>query len=224
MAEARIAVIGGSGLYNFLEPAETTLLSTPYGDPSGPITIVVVDGVSVAFLPRHGPHHTIPPHLINYRANLFALHSIGVERALAPSAVGSLCAAMAPGHLVICDQFIDRTWGRMSTYYEGPVVAHVSAADPYCAELRPLAVAAASASGFTVHERGTVLVSQGPRFGTRAEAHFHRAAGADLLNMTQYPEVVLARELGMCYVNLSLVTDYDAGIEELPERAPVSQD
>ena len=224
MAEARIAVIGGSGLYRFLVATETLALSTPHGEPSGPITIAEAGGEAVAFLPRHGPQHTIPPHAINYRANLFALHSLGVQRVLAPAAVGSLRPQMAPGHLVICDQFIDRTWGRLSTFYDGPVVAHVSVADPYCEELRPLAAAAAAATGFTAHERGTVLVTQGPRFGTRAEARFHRDVGADVLNMTQYPEVVLARELGMCYVNLSLVTDYDAGIEAVPDAAPVSQE
>ena len=223
-AEARIAVIGGSGLYRFLDATETLALSTPHGDPSGPITIAAVGGEGVAFLPRHGTQHTIPPHAINYRANLLALHSLGVQRVIAPAAVGSLRPQMAPGHVVICDQFIDRTWGRVSTFYDGPVVAHVSVADPYCEELRPLAVVAGVAAGFTVHERGTVLVTQGPRFGTRAEARFHRDIGADVLNMTQYPEVALARELGMCYVNLSLVTDYDAGIDAAPGVAPVSQE
>jgi len=222
-SEARVAVIGGSGLYRFLEPLRTLEVSTPHGVPSGPITIAEVEDEPVAFLPRHGPRHTIPPHRINYKANLFALHSLGVERVLAPAAVGSLRVEMAPGHIVVCDQFIDRTWGRDSSYYDGPVVAHISAADPYCEELRPLAVDAVSGAGFAAHARGTVLVTQGPRFGTRAEARFHRDIGADVLNMTQYPEVVLARELGMCYLNLSLVTDYDAGVEELPDREPVSQ-
>jgi len=222
-ADPRIAVIGGSGLYRFLDAKQTLEPTTPYGEPSGPITVADVAGRSVAFLPRHGVQHTIPPHAINYRANLFALHALGVERVVAPAAVGSLRADMAPGHLVICDQFIDRTWGRPSTFYDGPEVAHVSVADPYCDEMRPLAAEAAAALGFTVHDHGTVLVTQGPRFGTRAEARFHRQIGADVLNMTQYPEVVLARELGMCYVNISVVTDYDAGIEELADMEPVSQ-
>jgi 5'-methylthioadenosine phosphorylase len=223
-AEARIAVIGGSGLYRFLEASQAVQATTPYGEPSGSITIAKVSGQAVAFLPRHGPQHTIAPHAINDRANLFALHSLGVERVIAPAAVGSLRPEMAPGDLVICDQLIDRTWGRASTFYDGPEVAHVSMADPYCEELRPLAVAAARKAGFTTHDRGTVLVNQGPRFGTRAEARFHRQIGADLVNMTQYPEVALARELGMCYLNLSLVTDYDAGIEASPQLEPVSQE
>lgn len=224
MSSPNIAVIGGSGLYRFLTPTRSLTPDTPFGRPSAPITLVDVDGPSVAFLPRHGTAHTLPPHRINYRANIHALHQLGVERVIAPSAVGSLHAQFAPGDLVICDQFIDRTWGRASTFFDGPAVAHVEMASPYCDELRPLATVAGHDAGFTVHTEGTVMVVQGPRFGTRAESIMHRAMGADVINMTQYPEVALARELGICYVNISLVTDYDAGLQDSPEIEHVTQE
>jgi len=221
---ARIAVIGGSGLYSFWAPSETLSPDTPYGSTSGPISLADVDGRSVAFLPRHGPAHTVPPHSINYRANIHALHELGVERVIAPAAVGSLHARVAPGELVVCDQFIDRTWGRSSTFFDGPAVAHVAMATPYCEELRPLAAKAARSASFTVHESGTCVIIQGPRFSTKAETRMHAALGGDVVSMTQYPEVALARELGMCYVNMSLVTDYDAGLDESPEVKPVTQE
>jgi 5'-methylthioadenosine phosphorylase len=222
-AEAELAVIGGSGLYRFLTPARTLDVSTPYGEPSSGVSIVDIDGRKVAFLARHGVRHTVPPHAINYRANVHALHSMGATRIVAPAAVGSLRREMAPGDVVVCDQFIDRTWGRASTFFDGPEVAHVSLADPYCEQLRPLAVTAARDAGFTAHESGTVVVTQGPRFGTRAESAHYRAIGADVLSMTQYPEVALARELSMCYANVSLVTDYDVGLDEVAEARPVTQ-
>jgi 5'-methylthioadenosine phosphorylase len=221
---ASVAVIGGSGLYSLADTPIVTAIDTPYGQPSGPIATGVIDGVSVAFLPRHGPSHTLPPHRINHRANLWALQSIGVQRVIAPSAVGSLRVDMAPGQVVVCDQFIDHTGAiHPSTFFDGPEVAHVSLADPYCNELRPLASDAGRAAGFTVHDRGTVVVVPGPRFSTRAESRRFRAEGGDVINMTQFPEVALARELGMCYVNLSLVTDYDAGIEDAPDVGAVTQ-
>ncbi|HEX3606152.1 MAG TPA: S-methyl-5'-thioadenosine phosphorylase [Candidatus Dormibacteraeota bacterium] len=226
MGERRIAsigVIGGSGLYHFLEGAEPFEVDTPYGPPSDRLAVAEVEGRPVAFLARHGSRHTLPPHRINYRANLWALHHLGVERVLAPCAVGSLRAAHAPGEVVVCDQLVDRTSGRADTYFDGPEVAHLSAADPYCEELRPLAAAAARAAGLRVHEGGTVVVINGPRFSTRAESSHYAAAGWNVINMTQYPEVMLARELGMCYVNLSLVTDYDCGLEGAPEVRPVTQ-
>ena len=223
-APARVGVIGGSGLYRLFDDAEEVEVETPYGPPSGTLTVADVEGRPVAFLPRHGPGHTIPPHRINYRANIWALHSSGVEQVIAPCAVGSLRAAHPPGSIVVCDQFADRTSGRRDTFFDGPEVAHLSAADPYCERLRPLAAAAARAAGLEVHEGGTVVVVNGPRFSTRAEARMYAALGGDVINMTQYPEVVLARELGMCYVNLSLVTDYDTGLEGAPEIRPVTQD
>jgi 5'-methylthioadenosine phosphorylase len=227
MAESRraeIGVIGGSGLYSFLDDAHTLGVATPYGEPSGEVTVAEVEGRRVAFLPRHGPRHTLPPHRINYRANLWALHSLGVRRVLAPCAVGSLRAEHGPGTVVVCDQFVDRTRGRADTYFEGPQVAHLSAADPYCDELCPLAARAAREAGMAARQGGTVVVVNGPRFSTRAESRWFSRAGWDVINMTQYPEVVLARELGMCYVNLSLVTDYDSGLEHDDGVRPVTQE
>ena len=220
---AEIGVIGGSGLYRFLDDPHALSVPTPYGEPSGEVTVAELAGRRVAFLPRHGPRHTIPPHRINYRANLWALHSLGVSRVIAPCAVGSLKPVHAPGHVVVCDQVVDRTRGREDTYFDGPEVAHLSAADPYCAELRPLAARAARDAAMEVHQGGTVVVINGPRFSTRAESRWFAGQGWDVINMTQYPEVVLARELGMCYVNLSLVTDYDAGLEGATGAPPVTQ-
>ena len=220
---AEIGVIGGSGLYSFLDDARALSVETPYGAPSGDVTVAALEGRAVAFLPRHGPRHTIPPHRINYRANLWALHSLGVRRVIAPCAVGSLKAGHGRGAVVVCDQVVDRTRNREDTFFDGPEVAHLSAADPYCAELRPLAARAARDAGMEVHDGGTVVVISGPRFSTRAESRWFAAAGWDVVNMTQYPEVMLARELGMCYVNLSLVTDYDSGLEPDAGITPVTQ-
>lgn len=218
-------MIGGSGLYSLTTSAETRPVGTPYGNPSGELAIDTIAGVRVAFLPRHGAGHSIPPHRINHRANLWALASLGVERVIAASAVGSLRVDAAPGNVVVCDQFIDHTGGiHPATFFDGPDVAHVSMAEPYCPDLRGLAVACCREAGFTVHPDGTVVVVAGPRFSTRAESRRFRAEGGDVINMTQYPEVALARELGMCYVNLSLVTDYDAGLDGDPGVEAVTQD
>lgn len=219
-----IAVIGGSGLYSLSDSADWTTPSTPYGEPSDAIAVVRLGERAVAFLPRHGRTHTIPPHRINHRANIWALHSLGVERVIGPCAVGSLRRDVAPGEVVICDQFIDHTGSRhQATFFDGPEVAHAAMADPYCAELRPLAAEACRRAGFDVHPTGTVTVVPGPRFSTRAESRLFRTEGGDVVNMTQYPEVALARELGMCYVNLALVTDYDAGLDDQPGRPAVTQ-
>jgi 5'-methylthioadenosine phosphorylase len=167
----------------------------------------------VAFLPRHGLRHEIPPHRIPFRANLWALRGLGVTRVLAPSAAGSLRRDVHPGELVVCDQLVDRTSGRPDTFYEGPAVHHVPFADPYCHELRDAVLPAARGQGVTAHPTGTMVVIQGPRFSTRAESAWYRSAGWDVIGMTQYPEAVLARELGLCYSGLALVTDYDTGVE-----------
>lgn len=219
-----VGVIGGSGLYSLLDAAEEVEVDTPYGEPSDRVTVGDLGGRRVAFLPRHGRRHTVPPHRINSRANLWALRDAGAERVIAPCAVGSLRAEHAPGTVVVCDQFVDRTHGRADTYFDGPRVAHLSAADPYCAELRPLAAAAARDAGLPAHEGGTVVVVNGPRFSTRAESRMYAGLGFDVVNMTQYPEVVLARELGLCYVALALVTDWDAGLEGQPGVVPVTQE
>jgi len=225
MGEAvKVAVIGGSGLYALGTPGEEIWPHTPYGRPSDAIRLTRVGGQLLAFLPRHGRDHTIPPHQINYRANLFALSSLGVERVIGPCAVGSLRPHLEPGSVVVCDQFVDRTRGRLDTYFDGPKVAHLSAADPYCPQLRPLAAAAAREAGFTVTDAGTMVVVQGPRFSSRAESQWFQQMGADVIGMTQYPEVVLARELGMCYVTLAVVTDFDAGLAGRPDVAAVTHE
>jgi 5'-methylthioadenosine phosphorylase len=209
---AEIAVIGGSGFYSFLDDPVAVDVDTPYGEPSGAVTVGQVGGRRVAFLPRHGAGHTIPPHRLNYRANLWALRSLGVTRVIAPSAVGSLRPDLHPGDFVVLDQLVDRTSGRADTYLDGPQVDHVGFADPYCPELAGLlAATGAERPDTTVHPTGTVVVIQGPRFSTRAESRWFRSAGWDVVNMTQYPEAVLARELGLCYAGLALVTDYDTG-------------
>jgi 5'-methylthioadenosine phosphorylase len=188
-------------------------VETPYGDPSGDVAIGTVEGRRVAFLPRHGAKHQFPPHMVNYRANLWAMKELGVERILGPCAVGSLRAEVKPGEFVICDQLVDWTRGRPSTFYDGPVTTHVSFADPYCPTLREVSISEAGTLGLPIHDRGTMVVIQGPRFSTRAESRLFAALGWDVVGMTQYPEAVLARELEICFGNISLVTDYDVGVE-----------
>jgi 5'-methylthioadenosine phosphorylase len=220
---AEIGVFGGSGLYRLLDDVNFIHVDTPFGGTSDDIAIGTVGERSVAFIPRHGRHHTLPPASINYRANLWALHSIGVTRVIAPTAAGSLQPHIRPGELVVCDQFVDRTSGRADTFFDhGPKVVHISTANPYCPVLRALAVKTAGESGVTVHPRGTVVVIQGPRFSTRAESKWFSSNQWDVVNMTQYPEVALARELEMCYLNIALITDYDAGLEGHPDIKPVS--
>jgi 5'-methylthioadenosine phosphorylase len=221
---AEIGVFGGSGFYAFLENVVHVPVHTPYGSPSAPVAIGTVEGRSVAFLPRHGVHHEHPPHRVNYRANVWALRELGVQRVIGPCAVGSLQPSVHPEEFVVLDQLVDRTWGRADTYFDGGVVGHVSFADPYCAELRSALVEAGRATGATVHDGGTVVVIQGPRFSTRAESRWYRSAGWEVVSMTQYPEAYLARELGLCYAGLALVTDYDAGLEGVDDIEPVTMD
>ncbi len=212
IAAAEIGVFGGSGFYSFLDDVTHVELDTPFGPPSAPVAIGEVAGRQVAFLPRHGARHEWVPHRINYRANLWAMHTLGVTRVVGPCAAGSLQPRVRPGDFVVCDQLVDRTWGRADTFYEGPVPHHVSYADPYCPELSRLAAERAAAGGIRVHDRGTVVVVQGPRFSTRAESRWYREQGWETINMTQYPEAYLARELGMCYAAIALITDYDTGV------------
>jgi 5'-methylthioadenosine phosphorylase len=219
-----VGVFGGSGFYRFLDDVEEVPLATPYGPPSAAIRIGSVEGRQVAFLPRHGDEHTLPPHRINYRANVWAMREVGVRRIIGPCACGSLKPELEPGTFVICDQFVDRTHARESTFYDGPQTTHVSAADPYCPELGRILAQSARDLEIPVVEGGTVVVIQGPRFATRAESRWHTAAGFDVVNMTQYPECWLARELSLCYANVSLVTDYDVGLEGMPHVPPVSAD
>jgi 5'-methylthioadenosine phosphorylase len=202
-----VAVIGGSGFYAFLEDPETHVVETPYGAPSGAVTVGEVAGRRVAFLPRHGEGHAFPPHLINYRANLWALRSLGVRQVLAPCAVGGLRPDVAPGDVVVPDQLVDRTTSRVQSYVERGAL-HVPFADPYCARLRDTL---ARQSG--VETGGTMVVVEGPRFSTRAESQHYAAQGWSLINMTGHPEAVLARELQVCYAAIALVTDMDAGVD-----------
>jgi 5'-methylthioadenosine phosphorylase len=211
--QAEIGVIGGSGFYEFLTDAEEVAIDTPFGEPSEKILIGEVEGKRVAFLPRHGRDHRYPAHKIPYRANLWALRSVGVRRIIAPSAVGSLTASYGPGTLVIPDQLVDRTGGREQTYYDQNAV-HVSFADPYCPSGRAHAIKAARDSGWVPAGSGTLVVIDGPRFSTRAESKWYAAQGWTLIGMTGHPEAVLARELALCYTTLALVTDTDAGIAE----------
>ncbi len=210
---ASIAVVGGSGFYEFLEDAEEVKLDTPFGAPSDPVTVGEVVGQRVAFLPRHGRDHRFPPHRIPYRANMWALRSLGVRRVLAPTAVGSLTPSYGPGTLVIPDQLVDRTRNRDQTYFDQGA-CHVPFADPYCPSLRSASIAAARETGWVPADSATLVVIEGQRFSTRAESLWFAAQGWTLVGMTGHPEAVLARELALCYTPLALVTDLDAGLEE----------
>lgn len=209
---ATIGVFGGSGFYKFLDNIEEVSVETPYGMPSDNLFIGKIGNKKVAFMPRHGRKHTILPHMINYRANLWAMKSVGVERVISPCAAGSLQKKVEPGSFVICDQFVDWTDGRKSTFFEGPIVTHPSPADLYCPEMRELAINTAKELNIPVHETGTIVIINGPRFSTKAESKFFTNQGWDAINMTAFPENYLAKELDMCPLNISLITDYDAGL------------
>ncbi|MCE1245368.1 MAG: S-methyl-5'-thioadenosine phosphorylase [Firmicutes bacterium] len=217
-----IGVFGGSGFYHFLDDIKEVQIDTPYGSPSDKIAIGTYAGKTVAFLPRHGKNHSLPPHKIPYRANLWAMKALGVKRIIGPCAAGSLQKDVQLGHFVLCDQFVDRTSGRPHTFYDGQVTTHVSAADPYCSQMRDIAYEIGTKQGITLHKTGTMVVIEGPRFSTRAESKWFASMGWSVINMTGYPEGYLARELEMCYVNISLITDYDVGVEGLSE--PVSHE
>ena len=212
-ARAEIGVIGGSGFYEFLSDSERFTITTPFGDPSDDVVIGDLEGRRVAFLARHGQGHRFPPHRVNYRANLWALRSVGVRQVLAPCAVGSLKPENGPGTIVVPDQVVDRTWGREHTVYDGvgPVV-HVAFADPYCPRGRQVAVNACRAAGMSVVDTGTLVVINGPRFSSSAESLWHQQAGWTVVGMTGMPEASIARELAMCFTTIALVTDHDAGV------------
>jgi 5'-methylthioadenosine phosphorylase len=224
MSSAEIGVFGGSGFYSFLEDAEEAVVDTPYGPTSDRFVIGDVGGKRVAFMPRHGRHHNLPPHAIPYRANLWAMKELGVRRVIGPCASGSLAKDLPPGTFVVCDQFVDRTSGRADTFYDGPVTTHVSAADPYCADLRRILLETGREQDLDIRDGGTVVVIQGPRFSTRSESKWFSAMGWGVINMTAYPEGWLARELELCYANVSLITDYDVGLEDDPDIEPVSHE
>ena len=216
MTTAEIGVFGGSGFYEFLDDVETVDIDTPYGRPSAPPVVGDVGGRRVAFIPRHGLKHEFPPHRIPYRANVWAMKELGVVQVMGPNACGSLTPHVRPGEFVICDQLVDRTRDRPNTFYDGPETTHISFADPYCHTMRAVAIDASRELGIPLHARGTVVVIEGPRFSTRAESAWFAAAGWEVINMTQYPEAVLARELELCYANISLITDYDVGVAGVP--------
>jgi 5'-methylthioadenosine phosphorylase len=220
--QAEIGIFGGSGFYSFLDGVREHVVDTPYGPPSDVVAIGEVAGRRVAFLPRHGRRHQYPPHRIPYRANLWAMKELGVANLIGPCAAGSLQAEVAPGHFVICDQLVDRTSGRPQTFYDGPRTTHITFADPYDPVLRELAVKKARELGITVHETGTMVVIEGPRFSTRAESRWFASMGWSVINMTGHPEALLARELEIGYANVSLITDYDVGLEGMPGVEPVS--
>jgi 5'-methylthioadenosine phosphorylase len=212
--QAEIGVFGGSGFYSLLEDVREVKVDTPYGAPSDSFFLASVAGRKVAFLPRHGRRHTIPPHRINYRANVWAMRSLGVKAVISPCAAGSLQLHVKPGDFVVSDQFVDRTNGRAQTFYDGPIVTHLSSAETYDPVLRQLAIETIRDHDIEVHEAGTVVVIEGPRFSTKAESKWFSDAGWEVINMTQFPEAWLCRELGMAVVNIALITDYDAGVHE----------
>ncbi len=220
-----IGVFGGSGFYSFLEDVEEIEIDTPYGKPSAPLAVGEVAGTPVAFLPRHGRHHELPPHRVPFRANVWALREAGVRRVIGPCASGALTRELERGAFVVCDQYVDRTRGRADTFYDGPETTHVSAADPFCPDLRRLLVETADELGVPVRNGGTVVVVQGPRFSTRAESRWFQSEGWEAINMTAYPECHLARELELCYATIAMVTDYDVGVagEEAVSAALVVQ-
>lgn len=228
---ADVGVYGGSGLYSFLDDVEEVEIDTPYGPPAAPVTIGEVAGRRVAFLPRHGRDHALPPHHVPYRANAWAMRELGVRAIFGPCASGSLQPDIHPGEFVVLDQIVDRTVARPSSFHDGPEtpegftpVDHVSFADPYDAGLRAVAIEACRAEGVTVHESGTVVVMQGPRFSTRAESRWYSAQGWHVINMTQMPEAVLATEIGVPYAAIALITDYDVGLDGMPGVHPVTMD
>ena len=223
---AQVAVIGGSGFYELGGDVEPVAVDTPWGPPSAPIALGTVEGTPVAFLARHGHDHHLPPHRVDHRANLWALRHLGVRSVIASFACGSLAPDLGPGTLVVPHQLIDQTRGRADTIHDdfrdGP--QHAAFADPYDDAVRRAALAAAESLGETMHDGGTVVVINGPRFATRAESRWYRSIGADLINMTQYPEAVIARELSLSYGAVGLVTDHDAGVDERPEIGAVTQE
>jgi len=211
---AEIGVIGGSGFYEFLSDAQRVGVATPFGDPSDDLVIGELHGRRVAFVARHGRDHRFAPHRVNYRANLWALRSVGVRQVLAPYAVGSLRRELGPGTLVVPDQVVDRTSGREHTIFgDVGAVVHVGFADPYCPRGRQVVTATVRAAGLPLAESGTLVVVNGPRFSSRAESQWHQAAGWSIVGMTGMPEASIAREMALCFTSIALVTDHDAGVE-----------
>lgn len=211
MAEVKLAVIGGSGVYNMeaLTGVEERRITTPFGDPSDALIIGTLAGRRIAFLPRHGRGHRLTPSEVPYRANIWALKSLGVERVVSISACGSMKEAYAPRHIVVPDQIYDQTKKRDYTFFGGGLVAHISFAEPFCPHLSRILIEGAQQAGATVHQGGTFVVIEGPRFSTKAESQTYRSWGVDIIGMTAVPEAQLAREAEMCYATMAHITDYD---------------
>lgn len=220
--KADIGVFGGSGFYELLDDVKEIEVTTPYGKPSDKIAIAQIGDKKVAFLPRHGKGHTLPPHKVPYRANIYAMKMLGVKALISPCSCGSLQKEIKPGDFVITDQFIDRTYGREVTFFDGPEVKHISAAEPYDDGLRNIAITSAEELGIKAHNKGTIVVIQGPRFSTKAESKWFTDMGWDVVNMTQFPEGYLALEQDIPVVNVALVTDFDAGLVAEENIKPVT--
>jgi len=215
-----IGVFGGSGFYSLLENPAVKEMETPYGKPSSKVTIGKIGNHDVAFIARHGERHQYPPHAIPYKANVWAFKELGVTRIIAPSAVGSLKKEIKPGEFLVPDQFVNFT-RRDDTFYHDQTV-HIASHEPYCPDMRKLLIESGKSMGLSIHENGTVVVINGPRFASHAESVMYRQLGFDIINMTQYPECILAREQEICYANISIVTDYDTGVKDDPAVRPVS--
>ncbi len=219
---AEIGILGGSGFEHLLDEADYVDIETPWGKPAAAIAVGDFAGRRIAFMPRHGMTHEFPPHTVPYRANIWAMKELGVDALIGPAAAGSLQRHIAPGDFVICDQLVDRTKNRGDTFFDGSPSTHISFADPYCSSLRPLTIEACEAAGVVTHTAGTVAVIEGPRFSTRSESAHYSEQGWEVINMTQHPEATLAREAEICYVNISLITDYDTGFSLDSGIDPVS--
>ncbi|HEY6589245.1 MAG TPA: S-methyl-5'-thioadenosine phosphorylase [Nitrososphaeraceae archaeon] len=214
--KSTIGIIGGTGLYdsNIFNITDEIKINTPYGETSDRITICTYNEKKIAFIPRHGKNHRIPPHKVNYQANIWAMKELGVNVILAPSAVGSLQPQYKPGDIVLPHQYIDFTKKRRYTFYDGPVVCHISQSDPFCSDLRQTIIKDLNNLQFKFHPYGTYICIEGPRFSTKAESNYYRTLlKADIIGMTLIPECILAREMEMCYVSISTVTDYDVWAE-----------
>ncbi|MDX8411079.1 MAG: S-methyl-5'-thioadenosine phosphorylase [Mariprofundaceae bacterium] len=214
--QARTGIIGGSGLYAIegMDILDELAIDTPYGAPSDVLTLARMGNHEVVFLPRHGKGHRIPPHQINYRANVYAMKLAGVKQMISVSAVGSLREHIAPGNFVLVDQFVDRTHSRPSTFFDGPIIAHASMADPVCPRLNERLGLAIEKQGIQLHQGGTYLAMQGPQFSSRAESELYRSWGMDVIGMTNMPEAKLAREAEICYATVAMSTDYDCWHQE----------
>lgn len=216
MTDQILGVIGGSGLYAMkdLNVVDRVTVDTPFGEPSDKIIVGDLEGTRMAFLPRHGVGHRITPSEINYRANIYAMKKLGVERIVSISAVGSMKEEIIPGHIVVPDQFIDRTVHRKSSFFGDGIVGHVSLADPICDEMHEIALESGHQAGATMHPAGTYICIEGPQFSSRSESFLYRSWGVEVIGMTNVTEAKLAREAGICYVTLALATDYDCWHQE----------